>query len=398
MITIESKGKDIILFGRDANNIAYVQKIEDFYPYFYVEDENGEFNTIDGKKAKKIECKDPKEVRELRDNYKKTYEADIRFVNRYIIDRVQEIPKEKVRLCYLDIESQKTEKGYEDPFLGVNPILSIVVYDNFLEEYKTFCVGETHSTERQMLIEFSKYIQERNPDMFVAWNGDGYDFPMLVNRLRYLKLNPDALCRSGGKAYSKDEDTHIYGRICFDLMKGYKKIAQGGRESWSLDYISKYEGMGGKEVYTGDLDDLYKTDIKKFMSYNKRDVELMVLIDGKLNIISFFDEMRRLCFSRFEDVFMSSKLADCLCLKFAQNKYVLPSGNKSEETDKYPGAFVHASEPKLHRNVAVMDFKSLYPSIMIGFNTSYETIIPEKTENCINAFDKFYYKKEQGMQ
>lgn len=399
MITIESKGNEIILFGRDDTGKAYVKTITDFEPYLYIESDDGEFITIDGKKVKMLIADSPKNVVELRNSVAVSYESDIRYVNRYIIDKIDEMPKEKIRLCYIDIETQRTEEGYENPFLGKNPILSVVAYDNFTKEYRTFCVGDTHKDEKEMLIDFGKYIKENDPDILIAWNGEGFDFPMLITRMKMHGIDDGALARDNGKSYvdSEKEKLHIYGRICFDLMKGYRKIAQGGRESWSLDYISKYEELGAKEVYTGELDDLYKNDIKHFIRYNKRDVELMVLIDEKLNIIDFFDELRRLCFARFEDVFMNTKLADSLCLKYARGRYILPAGERHDDAEKYSGAFVHTSEPKLHQNVAVMDFKSLYPSIMIGFNTSYETILPAKTPDCINAYDKYYYRKEPGI-
>jgi hypothetical protein len=68
MIQIETKGNQIFLFGRDKNNNVYLEQ-KDFRPYFYIEDENGEFVSIDRKKLKKINCNFPYEVSQKRENY-----------------------------------------------------------------------------------------------------------------------------------------------------------------------------------------------------------------------------------------------------------------------------------------------------------------------------------------
>ena len=390
MITIEAKDKQIFTFGR-LNTAPYIEKNPNFVPYFYVEDEDGEFKTIDGKNARKIICNHSKEVAIKRIQFPKTYEADIRYVNRYIIDEIDKIEKEKIRICYLDIETARTDKGYESPIVANNPILSICCYDSFDKKYVQW-----HGEERKMLQDFLDYISQTDPDMFIAWNGDRFDFPHLVNRIKKLKINISQLSRGEDAYVEKNGFTKVFGRVLFDLMMAYKKMNPGGRESWSLDYISNYENLGSKEKYRGELDDLYKDDLEKFLKYNKRDVELLVLLNEKLRIVEFFDEVRRMCFCRFEDVFMNSKIADCLCLKNVNGKYVLPTSISNPKIS-YEGAFVHDSDPKLHRDIAAMDMKSLYPAVIIAFNISYETIITEKENDCISIDDKFFFTKTPGL-
>lgn len=401
MITIENVGSKIYLFGRN-NQTSYVNEIN-FIPYFYVSNEKGDEVSIDGSKVKKIIVSSPKDVPIERIKYPETYEADIRYVNRFIIDKIDKLEREEIRKCYLDIEIKRTENGYESCERAVNQILMIGCYDNFDKERKEFILKD-YGTEKDMLMEFIKYIRQKDPDILIAWNGDGFDFPFLINRMTKLKINKNFLSRCRGDCKTRMinygvYNTHIFGRICFDLLRAYKVITQNqGRESWGLDYISKYEGVGEKEKYKGELDDLYEKDIQKFIDYNRRDVDLMVLLDNKLRIIEFFDEVRRTCFCRIEDVFMNTKMADCLCLKYAkEHNFVLPNGVNKENEKRITGGYVKDNIPKLYNNIAVMDMKSLYPSIMIGFNVSYETLLKQKEDNCINMFDTYYFKKEQGI-
>ena len=392
MITIENKGKKIFLFGRN-NKTPYIKEVKDFYPYFYVEDWRGKYKTVDDKQAKKIICATPFDIRSEREKYKETYEADVVYTNRYIIDKIDKIEKEEIRLCYLDIETEKTERGYGGPEEAFNPISSITCYDSFDKEYKMF-----YGKEKELLIEFISYIKEKDPDVLIAWNGDGFDFPFIINRMIRLNIEPKSLARMNGNVFTTEHGAKIFGRVLFDLMNAYKKhFSGGGRESWSLEYISNYElgEKGGKDKYKGELDDLRKNDFDKFLEYNKRDVELLVLINEKLKMIEFFDEIRRMGFCKFEDVFMNSKTADCLCLKYAkQNNFILPSVKKNPKEETYKGAFVHDSEPKLHRDIAVMDMKSLYPSVMIGFNISYETM---NKDGEISIDNKYRFRKEKGI-
>ncbi len=407
MITIENKGKDIYLFNRDRQGNRVVKKIVNFNPYFYHDKSDGETKEILGERVHKIECTFPHEVKIKRDYFNKTFESDVLYTNRYLIDNPQNQSVVPIRICYLDIEIQRTEKGYESPKFALNPILAIGCYDSFTKEYKQFCMNKTHNNETLMLNDFIKYIEETDPDMFVSWYGDQFDLPFIIKRISNLRLDTNRLARHDqatnfiGKCHfleNKWSIAKIEGRILFDLMYAYKKMYSGeGRESWSLDYISRYEGLGGKEEYRGELDDLFRTDIDKFIAYNKRDVELLVLINEKLGIVNFFDEIRRLCYCRFRDVFMNSKMADCLCLRYAkEHDFVLPRVNNNDK-GTFKGGFVHSSEPKLHKNIAVMDMKSLYPSIMIGFNMSYETLLPTNEEGCINLDDKYFFKRDPGI-
>jgi len=402
MITIENDKSRIISFTRDESKFAHIEIINNFKPYFYVPDENGTHTSIEGKKLKKMIVSSPEYVKLKRSEYEEYYEGDIVYVNRYIIDKIDNIPKSPIRKMYLDIEIKRTSTGYESPRVANNPILMIGCYDNFIREYKQFSLKD-YTTEKDMINSFIQYLHLTNPDMIIAWNGDGFDFPFIISRAAKLKMNIDSFARScpdwQGKCFiPKTGPCKMQGRVLFDLMYAYRKMVSGeGRESWSLDYIGKYEKLGGKEKYKGELDSLYEEDYEKFKAYNKRDIEIMVMLDEKLNIVDFFDEVRRMCYCKFEDVFMNSKIADCLCLKWAKrNNIVLPSV-KYGDSESFEGAFVKESEPKLHQNIAVMDMKSLYPSIMIGFNTSYETILPYKTDDCINMYDKYFYKKELGI-
>jgi DNA polymerase I len=396
MLTIENKGNEIYIFGRDKDKNPYVKIDKTFRPYFYYEDEKGKYKGIFGQNLKKKVCNNPADMPKLRKD-KKHHEADIIYTNRYLIDRIDSIEKEPIRIWYIDIETSMKE-GFPNPYEANNMILSICFYDNFLNEYFTL-----QGVEKTFITTFINKVIELNPDMLVAWNGDGFDFPYLISRINKIGLDANVLSRMNETFIRDDEKvkyktTLLKGRILFDLMYGYKKLIQGqGRESWSLEYISQYELKEGKEKYEGTLDELYEKDLEKFLLYNKRDVELLKLLDEKLKIIEFFDNIRRYAICKFEDVFHNSRIVDSLILKFCNGKYILPSKNEWQVEESYEGAFVYQPEKGLYKNIACADLNSLYPSIVIGLNLSPETFLKKKEDNCIDIDGNFFYKKELGI-
>ncbi|MFB0544053.1 MAG: type B DNA-directed DNA polymerase, partial [Candidatus Bathyarchaeia archaeon] len=67
---------------------------------------------------------------------------------------------------------------------------------------------------------------------------------------------------------------------------------------------------------------------------------------------------------------------------------------------KYKGAIVRSPKPGVHFNVTVLDFASLYPSIIRNWNLSYETILcphPEDRENKIPDTPHWVCKRRSGL-
>jgi len=413
MITVDNIKSKIYVFGRKGKK-PYIKEVN-FKPYFYAEDENGEYITIEGKKCKKIFVNEPSEIPIVRKKYIH-YEADIVYRNRYLIDTYfnKEIPAEELRKCYFDIEVETTD-GLPDNQNPQNRIISIVCYDTFLGKYVNFAISPNSKAvkksngisyywfdnEVDMLNEFLSFIQSTDPDIIIGWNSDAFDIPYLINRLNTLKLDSSKLARCGVHPFSKkdndrDYTNKVFGRVLLDEMKMYKKLSQGERERYSLDYISRYElGIeGGKEAFDKKL---YEKDFEQFIKYNIRDVELLKLLDEKLKLVEYFDSIRRYAKCLFEDVFQNSKVNDSLILCFCKDKFVVPS--KSHNKKEYvEGALILQPKKGIIDNVAVFDMKSLYPSIIYSFNISYETYLCNAIEGCINVDNKFYYKKSpQGL-
>jgi DNA polymerase elongation subunit (family B) len=129
---VESNRKPYIVLFTRVGKQRVRTTIEKFQPYFYVpfSEKSGSpsFTAIDGESVVKVFTEVPEDVLEARKLYDKHYEADVRFTTRYLIDCIPQIDKSELRIQYTDIEV--------DP--KTNQIISIAVYDNYLQKCITF--------------------------------------------------------------------------------------------------------------------------------------------------------------------------------------------------------------------------------------------------------------------
>ena len=168
------------------------------------------------------------------------------------------------RIAYLDIETRA--KGEPDPLNAPEQITLIQVLDSKTnqaivmglrpwepeEDYKLECnVKYVHCRDEISLLEtFVKVFRAINPVVVYAWNGDGFDFPYLYNRMKNLGLNPNDLSNYGSVKLDIVEDPKTH-RNCFklnspghhflDLMEVYKRFVLSPRASYALDSIAEVE-------------------------------------------------------------------------------------------------------------------------------------------------------------
>jgi DNA polymerase elongation subunit (family B) len=373
--------KDIIhIWYRDKNKIKSYEKIK-FKPYFYISDINKPI--IDINEAEKTY---------YNKNNKHTYEKDLYLDNRYLIDKYynKELEKTPLRVCILDIEVFVKDKKFPCPIEAKTPIISISVYDNFTNKYKTFI----DKNEEKLLKEFVKYYKKCNFDILTGWNIDNFDIPYIINRLKIYKqekiLSPinKIIFNNYKKTYK------IAGVSVLDYLLLYKKYTINKRESYSLNYISKTELGEEKYKYKGSINDLTKEELIK---YNIRDVELVKMLDDKFNFIDLIDEIRRMSKIPFENALNNSSVCDnlVLCELKKMNK-IACSKKYNVVNKKYVGAFV--AEPKLGvwKWIVDCDYTSLYPFIMINLNISPETKTIN-SNNVIVAGNGVKFNKEKGI-
>lgn len=405
--------------------------IEDFYPYFYVKEREAvpinskvrdvvatNKKSLFGHKLKKIVVNQPNDIYDIKQVFSQTFEADLSLTDRYRID-IGERKSKSQAVLYFDIETQN-----DLDVNGITEIISIACYDTISKEYFQFLWRDDRkklkiskkgnknlifaTTEHEMLVQFVKYFDNVNPDIISGWNCDFFDLPFLFNRLEKTKIGAGSLSSTGYSKMNKKGVVKIQGRYCFDMYNAYKRIHENNMDSNRLGDVATEELGYGKEGSALDIIHMWKHDLKALIKYNLRDVEILVQLDRKLGLFDFYLMYAEKTNASLEDVFSNSKLVDMYLLNLCTARdIVLPSKTFKKSSGKIQGAKVFDPAKGLKRNIAIMDLKSLYPSIIMSFNMSPETcngfmdfeqspkgLLPEALED---LFEERQQLKKQGL-
>jgi DNA polymerase elongation subunit (family B) len=169
-----------------------------------------------------------------------------------------------------------------------------------------------------------------------------------------------------------------------DYINLYKTYTYTLEASYTLNHIATKELGRGKIEYEGSLDDLFETDLEKFIEYNIVDVDLVVSMDEKLQ---FIDLCRAVChagYVPYEDYIFSSKWLEGACLAYLKKKGLVATNKpkdrrermqalKDNNQEKFIGAYVKEPIVGKYDWIYDLDLTSLYPSIIMTLNISPET-------------------------
>ena len=376
-----------------------------YRPYFYgpwderpeIEKE-GPYEAVDGRQVGKIYTQLPKEVPELAKKFSKAYEDKIPFPLRWLIDKrikaTFAVDKEgecspvpdfhcPMVVCTLDIEVEITQRQdkwstIQDAMMGKQMIIAICWQIG--KERKQF-VAKDELEEQRMLREFIEDVKLNDPDTITGWNVT-FDLTCIVNRCHYHQINPNDLSPMYWVDV-REREVHIAGRNVFDLREGFRKYFQGRVfDSYALeDIAARPEILGMAKIKVDYKEQMNRHHLDVIKPYNERDVELTVKINEKLDIINHFDGVRRVAGCRMEDSLQTSKYADIAMLRQYHGKFVLGTKGYDEVKQKVEGAFVLTPKRGVHKNIILLDFGSMYPSIIMSNNMSPECLCgPEETD------------------
>lgn len=374
--------------------------------HFYVDDPSGEYKTIYGNKVRKITPNTFAERNTLIKQYGgRKWESDVNAVFRCLEQEYSSEELPKLHVAFFDIETDfDKERGYSHPDEAFNPITSIAVYLQWLEQMVCFAVPPKTLTweearavakevgsevilfrsEKEMLKAFLDIIEDA--DVLSGWNSGGYDIPYTINRvIRELgKVETRKLCLWGEAPKPKvfiegGRETKTYdliGRVHLDYMELYKKYSYEERHSYSLDNISEQE-LGEKKVpYEGTLDQLYNNDFKKFLEYNIQDTRLLDKLDKKLQYIDLCSAIAHQNSVLILTALGTVATVDQAALIEAHRRgMVVPNKSDSSVDTRAAGGWVATPKKGLHKWIGSADLNSLYPSVIRALNMSPETIV-----------------------
>lgn len=406
-------------------------KVDKYQPELCVltQDESSPYkDLISGHPLQKIKFDSIKDFKEYKHSYKSVGNdvlyGDVNPEYQYIREKYKGQTAPKSRFWYLDIETAIPKSGFPDPETTPSAITLIQIAENdndtavilaYLRVFREkpnvryfYC-----KDEEEMLRLFIKYMHLRTPSITTAWNGDIFDFPYLINRMENLGMDIKEVSPFGEftehrvVAFGKDmEIRKPVGFVWIDTIEAYKKADPSGKESFSLEYMSKYvlgEDEGGKLDYTksgfknmrdflegrytpsldklGTLKDHYGKDSFEqehyniFVEYGIEDVRILKKMDTKLGLMNMLVNMAHSMGSNIYDIFATIKPWTVLLWNELYERDRFLPAKTPFETFHTDGGHVMAL-PGLYKWVLSEDYTSLYPFCMISLNLSPETYVP----------------------
>lgn len=416
----EDKAK-IHLFGRLENNKSF-EAIISSKPYFFVREKDVEAvnNLVKGEIEKttlrtlgkeivsKVTITNPKEVPQLRkileDHNIPCFEADIRFTQRYFIDKgifsSIEINGESQKgeftdlmfeepeinpcensatptMLSLDIETDKEAKTIYSIAIQMGTYEEVLVVENKSFENKKIEKTTVVKTERELLTNFFNKIKELDPDILTGWHVIDFDFSVIARRAKNYDI-PFILGRSTQQStlriessFFRDSGMNVQGRIVLDgiqlLKSSFVKLTD-----YKLNTASKHFLGETKTIQENDrweiIDKKYFEEPEAFVEYNLKDAILVTKILDKSGIFELTVQRSLLTGLHMDSVKASIASFDSLYLRDLRGAGYVANTTRPIDRDEGLGGFVMTSKPGLYTNVLVLDFKSLYPSLMRTFN------------------------------
>ena len=413
------------LYGKLENGGTFLVRDDRPRPHFYVRARDSERamvlgaprprpldrHAFDGTPVALVQMEVPGDVPALRDRLHDagidTFEADVRFAVRYLIERGikggcditgTSVPGENLTLVFdnptlrpaevkvqprvlsFDIETDpKGERLLAISMYGpeIDEVLVVDGSGRDMPEKATRCADE-----RIALTEFCERIRKLDPDVLTGWNIVDFDLTVLERIARRVR-HPFGLGRDVGvirirkaEGYFGSGQATIPGRLVLDgidLLRG----AFVRMEDYSLDAVSRVVLGEGKAV-KGDVRDRigeimhnYRHDLPAFALYARTDARLAYQILEKLDVIALAFARSQFAGMTPDRVAASIASFDFVYLSEIEKIGVVAptvrSGDSRVHAAQQGG---HVLEPitGLHRNVWVFDFKSLYPSLIRTFN------------------------------
>jgi DNA polymerase elongation subunit (family B) len=294
------------------------------------------------------------------------YEGNVSPVRRLFADRA-DLVVQRPRRCYLDLETDSRV-----PFSKKEEMRILVwcVADD--EGPRIVSAGvldeDDDASERELLKRLFSVLLDY--DQVLVWNGERFDFEVLKARMQWCGWNPAQLKRW----------------LLLDQMVLFKRMnmhsAESGEEkrSFSLNSIAQAKLGEGKDSFdakrTYEAWEAGGARLEELVRYCAQDTLLLPKLERKTGYADLHFSVCELC-KVFPDTrgLFPSVLVDGLMFDFARGKGVrYPTKGDGVELDQAKGAFVMPPGVRgIGRDVHVVDFASMYPSIVTTWNLGLDT-------------------------
>ena len=329
------------------------------------------------------------------------YEADIRPPERYLMERFITAPvsfsgtpdaegvllnaqvrpapqyRPQLKLVSLDIETTATGELYSIALEGCGQRQVYMLGPANGDDAGVDFQLEYCDSRKQLIERLNDWLAQHDPDAIIGWNLVQFDLRVLREQAQRHQV-PLRLGRAGEEMTWREHGSrrnHFFaaaaGRLIIDGIEALRS-ATWSFPSFSLENVAQTLLGEGKAIDTpyqrmDEINRMFAEDKPALARYNLKDCELVTRIFAKTELLTFLLERATVTGLPADRSGGSVAAFEHLYIPLMHRKgFVAPNlGERPPQAS--PGGFVMNSRPGLYESVLVLDYKSLYPSIIRTF-------------------------------
>ena len=469
----------IYLFGRLENGESFLT-ISNFKPYFYVKTEDikefekdkkleklekafkdfdaiiekTDFKNFENDKVSKIILRIPSDVPKLKkileeENNITTFEADIRFAMRFLIDheikgsvkisgkykkgnyvdRIYEDPElepsdwvPELKILSIDIETDSKAKeiycislyseGLSKDKQNSEPYRNVLLVASDKDIGKPIHNAISLNSEEELIKKFADIVKKIDPDIITGWNLIDFDLKKIKEKFDKYKIpfqlgRIDWPCKLEiNSEFMKDSSADFPGRMVLDgiplLKTSFVKLENYKLDTATETFLGEKKAVGS-ENKGEEIEQLYKHNQQKLVDYCLKDSEMTYKILFVTKAMDLTIQRSLITGMTLERIRASVASLDSLFLRYAKKEHIVLNNSKfADKEEPFKGGFVMNPKPGIYDYVLVLDFKSLYPSIIRTLNIDPYSFVknpPKKItkDKYITAANGAVFKNQNGI-
>lgn len=243
-------------------------------------------------------------------------------------------------------------------------------------------------TEKEVLLKFEELVTKIDPDFIYGWHVIGFDLKFLFDKAQRLGMDLN-IGRDKTKLVVEEKNNNTFhtlkGRVVIDgpvmMRSNFYTFSDYKLETVAQDVLGAGKDIASDETKVEEIERRFREDKMRLAKYNLLDAELVTDIYFKTGLVDLLLERSKLSGLSIDKVHFSSASFDFIYLPLFHRKgFVAPNISDINREFESSGGLVLDTKTGLHDDVIVIDFKSLYPTLMITFNIDPYSYLKGKTE------------------